>query len=126
MSEIGTVTAGGFETTEPGESHSRFLDEIVAVANRTSELVARGLKEGCFPLILGGDHSLSIGSVGAIAEHYRSKGESIGVIWVDAHADMNVPDTTPSGNIHGMSLAVLMGHGHERLVAQAGEEPWPS
>ncbi len=58
-----------------------------------------------------------------MARHYRRRGDSIGVIWVDAHADMNTPETTPSGNIHGMSLAVLMGHGDARLVRLAGEEP---
>ena len=121
--EVGTVTAGGFETTEAGGSRTRFLAEIVVVAARTRGIVANSLENGCLPLILGGDHSLSIGSVGAVAGHYRERGESIGVIWVDAHADMNRPDTTPSGNIHGMSLAVLMGHGDPTLVALAGGEP---
>ena len=121
--EIGTVTAGGFETTEPGESRTRFLDEIHDVSVRTCEMVRRGLDQGCFPLTLGGDHSLSIGSVNAVATHYRERGESIGVIWADAHADMNVPATTPSGNIHGMSLAVLTGRGHPKLTGLAGPRP---
>lgn len=123
VDEIGTVTAGGFETTEPGESRTRFLDEIHDVAVRTSERVRAGLGRGCLPLTLGGDHSLSIGSVSAVAAHYRERGESIGVIWADAHADMNVPATTPSGNIHGMSLAVLLGHGHPKLTGMPGEQP---
>ena len=71
--------------------------------------------------MLGGDHSLSIGTVAAAARHHRSRGASIGIIWVDAHADMNTPDTTPSGNVHGMSLAVLVGRGHEALRALSGE-----
>jgi arginase len=122
--EAGTVTAGGFETTDPGDaSHARFLSEIVEVAGRAGRLVARGLEHGCLPLVLGGDHSLSIGSVSAVARHYRARGESIGVIWVDAHADMNTPETTPSGNIHGMSLAVLMGRGLEALTSLCGEAP---
>ena len=116
VSEIGTVTAGGFETTDRGETKTRFLEEIVEVARRVGAMVSKGLANGCLPLILGGDHSLSVGSVGAVAQHFRALGESIGVIWVDAHADMNRPETTPSGNIHGMSLAVLLGHGHARLV----------
>jgi arginase len=122
--EAGTVTAGGFETTDPGDArHARFLSEIVEVAGRAGRLVARGLEHGCLPLVLGGDHSLSIGSVSAVARHYRARGESIGVIWVDAHADMNTPETTPSGNIHGMSLAVLMGRGLEALTSLSGEAP---
>jgi len=116
VSEIGTVTAGGFETTDRGETKTRFLEEIVEVARQVGAMVSKGLANGCLPLILGGDHSLSVGSVGAVAQHFRALGESIGVIWVDAHADMNRPETTPSGNIHGMSLAVLLGHGHPKLV----------
>ena len=121
--EAGTVTAGGFETTDPGdEPKSRFLPEILDVARHTAELVGRSLEQDWLPLIVGGDHSLSIGSVAGVARHYRSRGESIGVIWVDAHADMNTPETSPSGNIHGMSLAVLMGRGHAALTGLGGED----
>ena len=118
VTELGTITAGALETTDAGESALRFLDEIDSVVGRTRDAVGKGLRRGCFPLVLGGDHSLSIGSVAAVAEHYRRRDESVGVIWVDAHADMNRPETTPSGNIHGMSLAVLLGHGHPRLTGQ--------
>jgi arginase len=121
--ELGTINAGGFETTRTGPARLRFLEEIVDVAERASGCVTRGLDRGYLPLILGGDHSLSIGTVAALARHHREQGESVGVIWVDAHADMNRPETTPSGNIHGMSLAVLMGHGHERLTAISGDGP---
>lgn len=114
--ELGTITAGGLETTEAGESALRFLDEIEKVTEHTRQVVESGLGVGCIPLVLGGDHSLSIGSVAGVAEHYRRQDRSIGVIWVDAHADMNRPQTTPSGNIHGMSLAVLLGKGHPRLT----------
>ena len=116
VTEFGTITAGGLETTEAGESTLPFLEEIAKVVKRTREVVESGLGGGCVPLVLGGDHSLSIGSVAAVAEYHRRRGEAIGVIWVDAHADMNRPQTTPSGNIHGMSLAVLLGHGHPRLT----------
>ncbi len=116
ISELGTVTAGGLETTETGDERLLFLDEICHVAERTGSVVTEGLAQGCLPLVLGGDHSLSIGSVAAVAQHYRAQGDAIGIIWVDAHADMNRPDTTPSGNIHGMSLAVLLGYGHPRLT----------
>ena len=116
VTEFGTITAGGLETTESGDSPLPFLDEIAKVAAHTREMVGMGLARGCMPLVLGGDHSLSIGSVAAVAEHHRRRGESIGVIWVDAHADMNRPHTSPTGNIHGMPLAVLLGHGEPRLT----------
>jgi arginase len=119
--EVGTVTAGGFETTDSGpEPRAHFLDEIVTVAEHAAALVTQGLEGGCLPLILGGDHSLSIGTVAATARYYGGAPGSIGLVWVDAHADMNTPESTPSGNIHGMSLAVLMGRGHPRLVGVAG------
>jgi len=121
--EGGHVTAGGFETTELGHSGARFLTEIASVCAQTGTLVSDALDHGCFPLILGGDHSLAIGTISAVARHYRARGESVGLIWVDAHADMNTPETTPSGNIHGMPLAVLMGRGPEELVALNGGEP---
>ena len=121
--EIGTVTAGGFETTDTGESSLRFLAEILAVVTQTADMVKQSLANGCLPLILGGDHSLSIGSVAAVADHFRSRNDSLGLIWVDAHADMNRPHTTPSGNIHGMSLAVLLGQGDERLMGIGGSQP---
>ena len=119
VSELGTITAGGIETTDVGgESKLPFLAEVASVSHRTRAVVAQGLDRGCMPLVLGGDHSLSMGSVAAVAAHYRERGSRIGLIWVDAHADMNRPHTTPSGNIHGMSLAVLLGHGDERLVGE--------
>ncbi len=121
--EIGHVTAGGFETTEQGPTGARFLKEIASVCRRTGALVAEALEHGCFPLIVGGDHSLAIGTISAVAGHHRARAESVGVIWVDAHADMNTPDTTPSGNIHGMPLAVLMGHGSAELVGLNGDPP---
>ena len=90
------MTAGGLETTDAGEHELRFPDEIVHVAEETRKLVREGLARDCAPLVLGGDPSLSIGSVAAAAHLHRSRGASIGVIWVDAHADMNRPNTTPT------------------------------
>src|ERR1019366_3783552 len=73
------------------------------------------LQEGMTPLVLGGDHSLAAGSVSGVAEFYRRRGEKIGVLWIDAHSDINTPDTSPSGNVHGMPLAALLGLGPEAL-----------
>ncbi len=121
VQEAGSVTAGGIETTDAGDPSLRFADEVAKVAARTRFLVARALERGQTPVVLGGDHSLSIGSVGGVADHFRERRRKIGVLWVDAHADMNRPETTPSGNIHGMSLAILMGRGPPRLAG-----PFPS
>lgn len=118
--EAGAVHALGPEAGDQGESRLRFLREITEVCRRTYALVEDALDRGCFPLVLGGDHSLSIGSVPAIAAHYRKRDERIGVLWVDAHTDMNTPDTTPSGNIHGMSLAALAGLGPDELTRFMG------
>lgn len=121
--EVGTVNAQGPESVAVDDTSARFLPEIVEVCRETHALVTAGMEEGCFPLILGGDHSLSIGSVAAVADHYRRRGERIGLIWVDAHTDMNLPETSPSGNVHGMPLAVLTGAGPEALRAIASTSP---
>lgn len=120
--EVATVHASAPETVELGDTNARFLPEITKVAQATRDAVRMGLEEGCFPLILGGDHSISIGSGAAVAEYYRERGEAVGVLWIDAHADMNTPGTSPSGNIHGMSLAVLLGHGPEALTSIGGPD----
>ncbi len=114
--EGGLVAAGGLETSDPGDAALRFLEEVARVAGRTRFLVSRALEHGWLPLVLGGDHSLSIGSIAAVADHFRERRKPLGAIWVDAHTDMNLPETTPSGNIHGMPLAVLMGRGAGRLT----------
>ncbi|MEW6405853.1 MAG: arginase [Chloroflexota bacterium] len=89
----------------------KYIDCIVPMARRVAGAVATSMQGGRFPLVLGGDHSLSIGSIRGAAKHRK-----LGVIWIDAHADFNTADTTPSGNIHGMSLAILAGLGDETLV----------
>ena len=122
--EVGTVTAGGPETADPGDTNMRFLPEITEVCKRSLGLVRESLDAGSFPLVLGGDHSLSIGTVAGVAAHFAESEESIGLIWVDAHTDMNVPETTPSGNIHGMALAILTGQGGpDHLQTLAGFMP---
>jgi arginase len=87
------------------------LQEIADTCTRTAEAALRSLEEGMTPLILGGDHSLAAGSVSGVAEFYRRQNQKIGVIWIDAHSDINTPETSPSGNVHGMPLAALLGLG---------------
>ena len=78
-------------------------------------IVLQTLEEGITPLILGGDHSVAAGSVSGVAEFYRRRKQKIGVIWIDAHADINTPETSPSGNVHGMPLAALLDLGPDML-----------
>lgn len=96
----------------------KYIDCIVPMARRAAGVVATSLQAGHFPLVLGGDHSLSLGSIRGAA-----KLKKIGVIWIDAHADFNTDKTTPSGNIHGMPLAALCGLGDARLVRLWDEPP---
>src|SRR5207249_11635280 len=81
------------------------------------------LEQGEIPLVMGGDHSIAIGTVAGVAEHCRALDRRPGLIWVDAHADMNTPELSPTGNIHGMPLAVLLGFGHPRLCEIGGFTP---
>ncbi len=111
------------ELTDPGDPTARFLTQITDVCTRLADRVEQHLDLGHFPVVLGGDHSVAIGTISGLARHWRKKGESIGVIWVDAHTDMNTPGTSPSGNIHGMPLAVLLGRGHGSLLSIAGDQP---
>ncbi|MFE3577160.1 arginase [Lysinibacillus sp. NPDC059133] len=88
------------------------LEEVIDVSTSLANSVNKSVEQKSFPLVLGGDHSIAIGTLAGLSEQYKN----LGVIWFDAHADLNTPETTPSGNIHGMPLAVSIGLGHERLV----------
>lgn len=107
------------ETCSITDPKLKYIDCIVPMARRTAGAVSTSLGTGHFPLVLGGDHSLSLGSIRGAA-----KIRKVGVIWIDAHADFNTPETTPSGNIHGMPLAALCGRGDARLT-RLWDEPLP-
>lgn len=111
------------EMLEPGDVRARFLPEIAEVCARLADRVESALEAGHLPVVLGGDHSVAIGTISGIARYWRKRGKRVGVLWVDAHTDVNTPETSPTGNIHGMPLAVLLGHGPPELVAIAGSEP---
>jgi arginase len=113
----GNVEVPVYETCQQGDPLLRYLDPIVDVNRRLASAVAGSVQGGHFPLVLGGDHSLALGSISGAA-----RGRRLGVIWIDAHGDFNTPQTTPSGNIHGMPLAALAGLGDPRLVG-LGEAP---
>ena len=121
--EMGTVVATDPERSEQRDAHARFLPEVESVCRRARDLVEDGLVQGCFPLVLGGDHSIAMGSVAGVSRFYARSRERIGLIWVDAHSDMNTPRTSSSGNVHGMPLAVLTGHGPRVLRSLAHRDP---
>ncbi|QTM97928.1 arginase [Sediminibacillus dalangtanensis] len=101
------------------QDNLRNLSQVAEGNELLAEQVDEAITAGRFPLVLGGDHSIAIGSLAGIAKHY----ENLGVIWYDAHGDLNTADTSPSGNIHGMPLAVNLGLGHERLTNILGYQP---
>lgn len=94
----------------------KYLDEIIKTSKKLAEKVERVLDNGYFPLCIGGDHSMALGTITGISSYCRKKKLKLGVIWIDAHSDMNTDKTSPSGNIHGMPLAALLGLGCEELV----------
>ncbi|MBN2801168.1 MAG: arginase [Deltaproteobacteria bacterium] len=111
------------ETATVCDERLRYLPQITATVARLADQVEASCEAGRFPLVLGGDHALAIGTITGLSRFWRRRGRRIGVVWVDAHTDMNTPSSTPSGNIHGMPLAVLLGHGPSELVALAGDAP---
>ncbi|MFT4622314.1 MAG: arginase [Myxococcota bacterium] len=117
------VGAAAAENSSVGAPTARYLEAILSVCTRIADRVEANLEAGSVPLVLGGDHAQAIGTISGMARHFRKRNERVGVVWVDAHTDMNTPDTTPSGNIHGMPLAALLGHGAPDLVALAGDQP---
>lgn len=102
---------------------ARFLPHIAIASTELAEMVETALAEGAMPIILGGDHSIAIGSVAGVSSFYRKQNQKIGLIWLDAHTDINTPETSPSGNIHGMPLAALLGYGAKELTHVAGFAP---
>lgn len=111
------------ETRTPRDARKRYIREIARVCGRLYQRVRQAHDSGAFPVVLGGDHSLAAGSVGATADHAATRGRPIGVIWVDAHGDMNTPATTTSGNVHGMPLAALLGDEPTELAGIGGRTP---
>ncbi|MFC0274783.1 arginase [Metabacillus herbersteinensis] len=117
---------GDIEIGRPGKteeksegSNLRYLKAVAEGNKKLAEVVDHTIEGGSFPLVLGGDHSIAIGTLAGVAKHY----DNLGVIWYDAHGDLNTVETSPSGNIHGMPLAVSLGIGHEDLTSIGGYTP---
>jgi arginase len=113
----GNVQTAVAEATESGSPHARFLDEIKETCERIARAVAQAVEDGRTPIVLGGDHSIALGTLGGLASVHGPGG----VLWLDAHGDLNTPGTSPSGNVHGMALAAALGRDMEAFASDA----WP-
>jgi arginase len=123
VEDLGNVAAEQAEASPVGQPHAKYLPQIAAACQRLALAVEEALGRGSVPLVLGGDHSVAVGTVGGVSHYHRSRGERIGLIWLDAHADMNTPETSPSGNVHGMPLACILGMGPAELAGMFEYRP---
>ncbi len=122
VEDHGNVAAADMSTASVGNPKTRYLADVVRQCEMISSLVSKCVHAGQFPLVLGGDQSTSIGTLAGLS----SSAGKVGIIWFDAHGDFNTPKTTPSGNIHGMALAAILGHGPARLARLGRVSPMAS
>jgi arginase len=123
VQDLGDIVIQSKERQRIMNPKLKYLDEIVRASWLLGEKVTASLQDGHFPLCIGGDHSMAIGSIAGVSAFCRARHKSFGIIWIDAHTDMNTEDTTPSGNIHGMSMAVSLGLGNHALTHVLGFSP---
>src|SRR5690348_7955791 len=123
VEDMGNVPVDQAEASPEGHPRAKYLPQIAATCERLALQVGETLARGVLPLVLGGDHSIAVGTVGGVSRYFRARGQSIGLIWLDAHADMNTPESSPSGNVHGMPLACIVGQGPAELTEMFGYQP---
>jgi arginase len=123
VEDIGNISVKQPEELSYGEKRAKYIGEITDACKDLGAAVLKSLEEGYLPLVLGGDHSIAAGSISGVAAHFRKEKKSIGCIWLDAHSDMNTPETSPSGNVHGMPLSAIMGYGTGELDDLFGFKP---
>jgi arginase len=123
VEDIGNVNVRQPEELPYGEKRAKYLNEISETCRELAEMTEKALKEGYFPLVLGGDHSIAVGSFSGVSNFFRGQSKRVGYLWLDAHGDMNTPESSPSGNIHGMPLAAIIGYGAPELVELLGYKP---
>jgi len=123
VDDLGNIAVEQAEAWPEGDPQAKYLPQIAAACGRLAAQVHSALSRGAMPLVLGGDHSVAIGTVSGVSRHFHEQNQQVGLIWLDAHADMNTPETSPSGNIHGMPLACLVGMGPAELVDLMGYRP---
>jgi arginase len=123
VEDFGNVPVEQQESLPEGPAHAKYLTQIAAACLRLAKMVEAAADQGKVPLVLGGDHSVAIGTVAGMSRHFRKQKKKLGLIWIDAHADMNTPETSPSGNVHGMPLACCIGMGPPELTRLFGYAP---
>jgi arginase len=123
VEDIGNVAVKQPEEQHYGEKRAKYLHEISETCRGLAEMTEHTLSEGFVPLVLGGDHSLAVGSFSGVSNYFRKQSKRVGYLWLDAHGDMNTPESSPSGNIHGMPLAAIIGYGAPELVELLGYKP---
>jgi arginase len=123
VDDLGNVSVEQQESSKPGPKNARYLAQIADTCRDLASRVEKAVGQGKIPLVLGGDHSVAVGTISGLSKHYQKKKSSVGVIWMDAHTDMNTPKTSPSGNVHGMPLACLVGEGPKELTHLYGYAP---
>ena len=106
-----------------GDKRAKYLKEIAETSKEVADRIYQTLEAGLFPISLGGDHSIAVGTQAGVSKYYRDRKRTIGCVWIDAHADMNTPESTPSGNVHGMPFAATLGFGPEPLANIFGFAP---
>jgi arginase len=116
IDDLGNVAVAQQESTPSGAENAKYLPQIAKTCAKLAAMVESVVTAARFPLVLGGDHSIAAGSVAGVSHFYRQRGEKIGLIWIDAHADMNTPESSPTGNVHGMPLACCLGRGPRELT----------
>lgn len=117
------IPVPAMETRQTKNTKARFKEEILAVCESLATETRQALENGEFPLVIGGDHSIAMGTVSGVSAHFRQSNQDLGLIWFDAHGDMNLPESSPSGNVHGMPLSHLLGHGDADLSSVLGISP---
>ena len=123
VEDIGNLSVKQPEEMPIGEKRAKYMQEIAETCGDVAAAAEKSLSEGFLPLVLGGDHSIAAGVAAGVANHFRKEKKQIGYLWLDAHGDMNTPETSPSGNVHGMPLAAIMGYGAPELVDLLGFKP---
>jgi arginase len=123
VQDLGNVLVEQPESAPAGPSHARYLPQIAHTCARLADMVEQVADQSQVPLVLGGDHSVAMGTVAGLSRHFRKHDRKLGLIWIDAHADMNTPESSPSGNIHGMPLACCIGLGPAELTTLSGQSP---
>ncbi len=123
VEDLGNISVKQPEEQHYGEKRAKYLDEIAENCKELAEIVHKTLEDGFTPVVLGGDHSIAVGVLSGVSAFFRKQQKKVGYVWLDAHGDMNTPETSPSGNVHGMPLAAVMGYGAPELTELLGFKP---